>query len=57
MSSVVKAARIQEEKEVGKENVQSPNKEELIAQLCGLGWDEQDKVVDALISQENFQEA
>jgi hypothetical protein len=57
LSSVVKAARIQEEKEVGKENVQSPNKEELIAQLCGLGWDEQDKVVDALISQENFQEA
>jgi hypothetical protein len=42
---------------VGKENVQSPNKEELIAQLYGLGWDERDEVVDALISQENFQEA
>jgi hypothetical protein len=48
-SSVVKATHIQE-KEVGKENVQSPNKEELIAQLRGLGWDERDEVVDALIS-------
>jgi hypothetical protein len=50
----VKAARIQEEKEVGKENGQLSNKEELIAQLHGLGWDKRDEVVDALISQENF---
>jgi len=40
-----------------KENVQLSNKKELIAQLCGLGWNEQDEVIDALISQENFQEA
>jgi len=57
LSSVIKAVCIQGENEMEKEDVQLSNKKKLIAQLCGLGWNEQDEVIDALISQENFQEA